>query len=130
MVRIIVFLVLLYGAMRAGVIWDSHENPIPNVTVLLEHGTSMNGTLSYTWLGQYHLATNEGTAYIFDSAAIRYESRPIDKERSEWVHWRSFVPVSIVALLWLILILPVEIGSFLRSLNNNSDQPNSREDNA
>ena len=125
MTRVIVFLILIWGAMRLGTIWDSQANPIQNVTIQLDRDMAMKGSLTYTLLGQYALQDESGKVYIFDSSAIKYESRLIEKDRSMWVHWRSFVPVCLVAFFGLLIVLPVELAALVRSLKPSSNESQS-----
>ncbi|RYY74556.1 MAG: hypothetical protein EOO52_13410 [Gammaproteobacteria bacterium] len=121
MLRFIATLLCIYFAFRFGAIWDSQANPLIDVTVQLQNGTALQGSLSYTWAGDNAITTRDGRVYIYEESALSHMSYTIGEMLPIWKHWRGFMPPLLIALALLTFIIKRDIPELRNSFRRNAN---------
>lgn len=125
---LLIALVIAYFAfdasIRYGSIWDMQANPKENVVVELNAATTVTGSLSRTWSGDYIIVKANGEQWQFN----KYQSMsfPIPQGEVNFLSlWRSMLPATLVAwlyILWLLMpgirLIPTNLRAWAEALKH------------
>lgn len=104
--RYLFALVLPIAALWFGSKWQDTYGRTQHATVTLLDHTSVTGTLSRTWSGDYELQTGTGQVYRFSDFRMVAVPQQTPTKSSLWQMWRVILPFATAMFVVAVLLFP------------------------